>query len=178
MAMPARPERSMEMIPPRLETPRLILRAPQMADYPDFAAMMQSDHSRYMGGPFSEEGAWFSFCHDTAQWWLMGCGGLMVETRADGVVVGQVGINSGPLFPEWELGWLVYAQYEGQGYAHEAALALRDWAFSVRGLPTLVSYIEPANVRSWRLAERLGAWRDPDAVRRDPDDFVYRHIRP
>ena len=55
-----------------------------------------------------------------------GHGALMVDARARGECVGQVGINGGPLFPEKELGWFVYEEAEGYGYATEAAAALRD----------------------------------------------------
>lgn len=128
-----------------------------------------------MGGPFSVDIAWGLFCHDVAQWTLMGHGALMMESRKTGSCLGQVGINHGPLFPEHELGWLVYPKAEGKGYAYEAAGALRDWAFKERGLETLVSYIDPPNIRSRTLAERLGAKRDTKAPRQDATDFVYRH---
>lgn len=55
----------------------------------------------------------------------------------------KVGINSGPLFPEQEIGWLVFPEAEGQGYAFEAASALREWARRERGLSTPVSYVDP-----------------------------------
>ena len=99
----------------------------------------------------------------------------MIDLRETGECVGQVGINHGPLFPEKELGWLLYEGHEGHGYAFEAALALRDWAFGAGGLNTLVSYIDPANVRSVAVAERLGGVLDPDAARQDPEDLVFRH---
>lgn len=97
----------------------------------------------------------------------------LVETRE---CVGQVGINHGPLFPEKELGWFVYAGHEGRGYATEAALALRGWAFETLKLPSLVSYIAPGNTASIAVAERLGARLDRVAPRADPKDLVYRHI--
>ena len=65
---------------------------------------------------------------------------------------------------------------EGKGYAFEAAIAMRDWAFQERKLKTLVSYIDPDNSRSIRLAERLGATIDEHARPQHPDDLVYRHV--
>jgi len=65
--------------------------------------------------------------------------------------------------------------HEGRGYATEAALALRDWAFSTLKLPSLVSYIAPGNAASVAVAERLGARLDPAAPRTVPADLVYRH---
>jgi RimJ/RimL family protein N-acetyltransferase len=89
-----------------------------------------------------------------------------------------VTLNNGPLFPETELGWLLYRGHEGHGFATEAAAHLRDWAFGTHGLGTLVSYVDPANRASARVAERLGGVQDPDAHRMagEADDLVYRHV--
>ena len=163
---------------PTLETERLILRPPVIADFEAYAELMASSRATYMGGPFDTRAAWGLFCHDIACWELFGHGALMLERKADGVCVGQVGINHGPLFPEKELGWMLYDGFEGQGYATEAAIAVRDWAFATLGLDSLVSYFDPANAASMAVAKRLGAVPDPDAPRQDPEDVVYRHHRP
>lgn len=163
-------------VPPTIRTDRLILRAPVAADFSDYADFLASERARYMGGPYDRRGAWGLFCHDVAQWALFGHGALMIDLPGR-TCIGQVGINHGPLFPEKELGWLIYAGHEGQGYASEAAAALRDWAFERLGLETLVSYVDPRNRRSIAVAERLGARLDANADRTDPDDLVYRHAR-
>ena len=163
---------------PTLATERLILRPPVEADFPAYAALWASNRATHMGGPYDTAAAWGLFCHDIALWHLFGHGALMIDLADTGECVGQVGINHGPLFPEKELGWLLYAGFEGNGYALEASLALRHWAFSVRQLPTLVSYIDPFNARSIALAERMDAVRDPHAQRQDPEDLVFRHMRP
>jgi len=161
---------------PTLTTSRLILRRMGMGDWESYRCFMASDCARHMGGPFTPAVAWGMFCADHAQWSLLGCGALMIEHQDSGDCLGQVGINHGPLFPERELGWLVYPEAEGHGFAFEAATALRDWARETRNFETLVSYIDPANLRSIRLAERLGATLDPQAARPDPGDLVYRHF--
>lgn len=160
---------------PTLTTARLILRPPATADFPAYAALWASQRSRFMGGPYDGFAAWGLFCHDIACWHLFGHGALMIDRRDTGECVGQVGINHGPLFPEKELGWLLYRGHEGHGYAAEAGRALRDWAFAKRGLATLVSYCDPANSRSIAVAERLGAVLDRTATGQDPEDLVYRH---
>ena len=163
------------MIIPTLETPRLILRAPRMEDFPAYAALMASPRSMYMGGPFDQRSAWGLFCHDVALWSLYGHGALMIDIKDTGTCVGQVGINHGPLFPEKELGWLLYDGFEGHGYATEAAEALRDWAFANLNLPTLVSYFDPENHRSMAVSARLGGTRDDNAPLQDEGDVVYRY---
>lgn len=161
---------------PTFETERLVLRPMTMKHWPAYRDLMQTHRSVYMGGPFAPRDAWGMFCHDHAQWSLMGHGALMLEDRDTRICLGQVGINHGPLFPEHELGWFLYPQAEGRGYAYEAAAFLKDWAQHERGLPALVSYIDEPNIRSRKLAERLGAALDHDAPRSDPQDLVYRHF--
>lgn len=160
---------------PTLTTSRLILRSMKTADWPAYYDLMASERARFMGGPFSEAVAWGMFCSDHAQWDLFGCGALMIDDPATGACVGQVGINAGPLFPEWEMGWFLFPEFEGRGYAFEAAQVLLHWAKEIRQLPSLVSYLDPDNVRSASLAIRLGAVLDPMAARPSPGDLVYRH---
>lgn len=150
----------------------------QAVDWSDYYRVMASDRAIHMGGPFSISEAWGMFCADHAQWSLFGCGALMVENRANGECLGQVAINSGPLFPEFELGWCLYPEAEGYGFAFEAAAALRAWSLDVEHIDSLVSYVDPNNARSSKLAERLGATLDCDAQRPDPSDLVYRHYGP
>lgn len=160
---------------PTLTTSRLTLRPMRFDDWPAYRQLMASERAQFMGGPFSDAAAWGMFCSDHAQWDLFGCGALMIDETLTGACVGQVGINAGPLFPEFELGWFVYPDFEGRGYAREAAEAMLRWAKEVRQLPSLVSYVDPANARSTGLAVRLGAELDPKAERPSPDDLVYRH---
>ncbi|RUL98735.1 GNAT family N-acetyltransferase [Rhizobium chutanense] len=159
-----------------IQTERLRLRMPEIGDFAAYAQLMASPRSAGMGGPFDLRAAWGMFCHDVALWQLFGHGALMIELDETGECVGQVGINHGPLFPEKELGWFVYAEYAGKGYATEAASALRDWAFAALKLPSLVSYVAPGNAASVAVAERLGARLDLTAARSDPRDIVYRHL--
>lgn len=160
---------------PTIETDRLLLRVPRLEDWPNFETLMTSDRATHMGGPYSVPVAWGWFCHGIALWQLFDVGNFSIISRETGECLGQIEINQGPRFPEPELGWQLIASAEGRGFAFEAATAMRDWAFSDRNLPTLVSYIGQENTRSIRLAERLGASLDEKAFKQDPDDLVYRH---
>jgi len=160
---------------PTLRTERLTLRAPIYADWPAFSDLLQSERSAFMGGPYTVAGAWGVFCHGLALWQMFGFGSLSIEDPKTGAYLGQVEINAGPRFPETELGWQLIESAEGQGYAYEAATAMRRWALETRKLDSLVSYIDPENLRSIALAERLGARRDAWAKPQDPGDLIYRH---
>jgi len=48
-------------------------------------------------------------------------------------------------------------EHAGRGYAHEAAVAAIDYAIDLLGWTDIAHHIDPANTRSIRLAERLGA---------------------
>ncbi len=65
---------------------------------------------------------------------------------------------------------------QGRGYATEAALKSREYAYGVVGADTLVSYIHPDNRASKRVAERLGAHFEEiiDLLDHGPH-CVYRH---
>lgn len=162
---------------PELRTERLVLRPPVASDFAAYFALMASSRAVYMGGPFDLKADWGMFCNDAAQWHFFGHGCLMIDLGATGQTIGQVGINHGPLFPEKELGWLLYDGFEGRGYAYEAANAMRDWAFATLDVDSLVSYCDPANQRSIALAQRLGGRLDPDAPGQDPEDLVFRYFR-
>lgn len=161
---------------PTLYTNRLVLRAPVMADYPAYAAFMASDRSRMMGGPHEGWAAWGMFASDVAMWELYGHGALMIDLKNGGTCIGQVGINHGPMFPEKELGWMLYEGFEGRGFATEAGAALRNWGFESLGLTTLVSYFDPNNVKSMAVSERLGGVRDDTAQPQDGGDVVFRYF--
>ena len=166
----------MQSMAPTFTTERLTLRPIALDDFNKFAIFLASPRSEGMGGPYGTHEAWGIFCHEVALWTLCGHGGLSIELRATGECVGIVEINFGPLYPERELGWQVYEEHEGNGYVTEAARAFRDWAFNELKLSTLVSYIDPSNIRSIAVAERLNGTLDHSAPKQDPEDLVYRYL--
>jgi RimJ/RimL family protein N-acetyltransferase len=106
-----------------------------------------------------------------ASWRTDALGGFVIETAAtDRLVVGQAGLmifdtrgwtpstwaNAGS-HAQPELGWALIRAHWGHGYATEAAAAIREWAYEFRSIEQLVSLISSDNVRSQRVAERLGA---------------------
>ena len=166
------------MTAPVLHTARLTLRPHVMADWEPMAAFMCSDESRYMGGPFDREAARFSFASDVGSWSLQGCGGLAVEERETGALVGAVGLNRFGHCPDDEIGWLTFPAFRGRGYAREAAEAARAHAYRACGWTAAVSYVEPPNLPLAAVARALGCVEDADAWRPDPPDLVFRHPSP
>ncbi|WP_299876391.1 GNAT family N-acetyltransferase [uncultured Sulfitobacter sp.] len=165
---------------PTLTTDRLTLRPHVMADFAPLYALFGSARARFMDGPFSPKQMWYWIASEVGSWSLQGFGSWGIERRSDGAFMGQLGINKPHHFPEVEMGWVLLEDFEGQGYAAEAARAGLDWAWA-NGHDTLVSYIDRQNTRSIALATKLGAVQDPNAALPDgdthSDTFVYRHRR-
>lgn len=163
------------MTAPALVTPRLVLRAPRLADFEHHAAFHASDRSVWEGGPNHRSAAWRIWASDVALWSLKGYGPFGVEDRLTGAYLGEVGIFHGDGYPEPELGWFVVPQAEGLGIAAEAARAVMVWARKSRGWDELVNIIDLGNARSIALGLRLGGRIDPTRPGIDPGDVVIVH---
>jgi RimJ/RimL family protein N-acetyltransferase len=162
---------------PVLETLRLFLRAPSPMDWSAYRAYRASPRSTF-GTGFDETVAWTHFAAFFGHWQLRGFGRFILTLRDGGEAIG----HAGPFQPEGqaerELTWTLWdAAHEGKGLAYEAALACRNHAFDGLGWDTAVSYITTGNVKSERLAERLGARPDPAAHKHDARLTVWRHNR-
>jgi RimJ/RimL family protein N-acetyltransferase len=147
---------------PVIETERLRLRAPHLSDFDAWAEIFTGPAGPHLGGPFDRDDAFTEFAATCGLWLLRGHGLWTVEPKAGGEVLGFVLIGFEPGDQVPELGYLFRPMAEGQGFATEAARALRDHAVGPMGLADLVSYIDPENPRSIRVAERLGAVRAAD----------------
>ncbi len=162
-----------------LETERLILRQPVPDDWEAFRAFFMSERADFVGGDGTEGRAWRILAIHLGQWQIHGFGSFVPTLRTDDTPVGVIGPWYPAGWPEKELGWSIFDGFEGQGYAYEAAAATRSYAYDVLGWDTAVSYVDPANSASARLAERLGCTRDGKAAYPGDDLLhVYRHPAP
>ncbi|WP_141004042.1 GNAT family N-acetyltransferase [Nocardioides humi] len=116
---------------------------------------------------------------------------LALAVEHEGVLVGDLMLRltdrHGPADPPAiaELGWVFAPEYAGRGFATEAARALVDLAFTHYPLHRLMARLDPRNVTSARLCERLGmrheAHTRQDFPERDgtwSDTAVYGLLRP
>jgi RimJ/RimL family protein N-acetyltransferase len=156
---------------PVLDTPRLVLRQPDAADWPAYRAYRRSPRSTVAGEP--DGVVWTLFAALFGHWALRGFGRFIAVRRDTGAAIGHFGPFFPAGHPERELTCTLWdPACEGRGYAAEAAAACRDHAFGALGWTTAVSYIDPGNARSQALAKRLGAVRD-DAAGCPPGGIVH-----
>ncbi|MBZ0123973.1 MAG: GNAT family N-acetyltransferase [Roseovarius sp.] len=165
---------------PRLETARLILRAPEPADFDPLCAFLTDpERSWGFGTEKDRPTAWRWFALNIGHWALRGYGYFTMELRETGRPCGISGIWAPEGWPEPELGWALFEGFEGKGLAAEGAQRVRAWAYRDLGFTTLTSNIVPGNERSVTLAERLGARfeRTYDNVHMG-EDMLFRHPGP
>jgi len=152
-----------------IETPRLLLRPMQPEDV-DELLLIFSD-PKVMA---SFDGALFDRPH--MERWLQrnlehqakfGYGLFSVILKASGALIGDCGLEQMEMdgAPAAELGYDFRSDFWHQGYATEAAAAVRDYAFEVLRLPRLISLIRVGNSASQRVAERLGLKRISEFTR-------------
>lgn len=166
---------------PTLQTERLTLRAFRAGDLDAYAAMQANPEvMRYLGtgGTRTRAQAWEAMAQALGQWALRGTGQWVIEETTTGAFAGRAGILH-PL--EWDAPEIAYAldrPFWGRGYASEAARAVHHWAYEVRGLTGLVSYIRPENEASKRVVARLGAEHRTDfELLGGPAEVWYHHPR-
>lgn len=143
---------------PRLETDRLILRGPEPRDIePMIDFLLDRPRADGFGGYDNRGDAWRWFALNVGHWHLHGYGYFSIEVKDTGETAGISGVWNPEGWPEPEVGWAVFAAFEGRGIAFEAAQRARRWAYEALGFDTITSNIVPGNDRSVALAERLGA---------------------
>lgn len=108
-----------------------------------------------------------------------GFGLWCVIDASSGEVIGDCGITlqETPAGPESEIGYHLWRDFWGNGFATEAAIACRDYAFQSLGLPRVVSITSPENIPSQKVAQRV---HDRKEVYRkqlaESDVFVDRYL--
>ena len=143
---------------PILDTGRLILRPPLAEDLDGWTAFgADRDAMRYLGGPGPRAVAWRAMTGVAGSWALHGFGMFSVIEKASGRWIGRVGPWRPEGWPGTEIGWGLLTGAQGQGYAVEAATASIDWAVDHLGWDDVIHTIDPANLASIGLAQRLGS---------------------
>jgi RimJ/RimL family protein N-acetyltransferase len=172
-------------IPDRIETPRLLLRAPRPGDGAVLNASVIETLDDLRQFPASM--IWSleeqpvakaeEFCRRGAANWIIRADFPMLLFRRDtGEHAGNCGLHrfnwSTRVF---EIGWWCRKHFQGQGLITEAAAASTEFAFKHLGARRVWCGVDEENERSWRVAERLGFEHegtlksdrcDPDGTRR------------
>lgn len=142
-----------------IETERLILRKMDNGDYSALCKILQDEDVMY-----AYEHA---FSDDEVDQWLKkqivryetdGIGLWAVVLKENGEVIGQCGLTKQLWWGEnvVEIGYLFRKDFWHKGYATEAAIACKDYAFNRLGEKRVYSIIRDLNLPSRRVALRNG----------------------
>ena len=150
-----------------LETPRLVLRELMLDDL-DFVAEMLAHPEVMFFWPKlctrDEAEAWIRrhqerYAHDGYGYWL-------ALDKVSGQPIGQAGLLAQEVdgVEETGIGYIIHRPFWRRGYATEAALACRDYAFEKLGKERIVVLVRPENVVSQSVARKLGAQPERETV--------------
>ncbi|MDP9413698.1 MAG: GNAT family N-acetyltransferase [Pseudomonadota bacterium] len=170
---------------PLIETTRLRLRSFRESDLDAQAAVLADPAvMRFLGAkPHTREESWRRMLSSVGLWPMLGYGYWLVERKADGVYLGQVGFGDfkRDMAPSIEglpeMGWIFAQRSHGHGYATEAVVAALDWADEQLPHKEVTAIISPDNSASVRVAERAGFNIREDALYRDEPILLFRRRR-
>ena len=148
-----------------LKTTRLLLREFTLADWPAAQA--------YCGDPIvvqfmtfgpntvAETQAWLQWCIEESQAMPRRIYSLAIVLKREEQLIGNCTLALNPAEPrEAAFSYLLNHTYWGQGYATEAMRALFAFGFNELALHRVADAVDPANVASLRVLEKLGLRRE------------------
>lgn len=86
--------------------------------------------------------------------------------KENGKMIGDCGLTLQPIGNtiKPEIGYHIQKTYQRKGYAKEAAIAVRDWAFTHTPFQTIYSYMKSTNLPSMQTAQAYGCQRVDEFV--------------
>jgi [ribosomal protein S5]-alanine N-acetyltransferase len=156
-------------LPTRIETKRLYLRPYQAGDGPWYYLMSQKNKphlAQYEAENAvmrisNEEDAEITMRDFAIAWAARNAFFMGVFQQVTCIFVAQIyiGVVNWDL-PEFDLGYFVEAEHEGQGYVTEAAKAALDFIFTHLRAARVRLECDDTNSRSYSIAERCGMTRE------------------
>ncbi|WP_319501620.1 GNAT family N-acetyltransferase [uncultured Draconibacterium sp.] len=142
------------------ETSRLILRPCEEKDSKFIYQLLNSEKwLQYIGdrGVYSEEEARVYICEKMyPQLKKEGYGNYVVIRKADNVKMGTCGLFDRDGLEGIDIGFAFLPEFEGQGYAFEAAEKLKNVGIEEFKINNITAITAKYNLRSQRLLEKLG----------------------
>lgn len=143
----------------KIETERLILREMEEGDFDAlYAVLADREIMRHYPCAFDERRVRGWIERNRERYAILGFGLWAVCLKENGKMIGDCGLSMqiihGIVRPE--IGYHIRRDMQRQGYAGEAARAVRDWAFTHTPFQILYSYMKKTNVPSARTAMAWG----------------------
>lgn len=143
-----------------INTPRLYLRLMELSDLNDLLNIFGDTKvmASFETDPFNRKQMEHWVKRNLEHQDTHSYGLFSVILKSNDLLIGDCGLENmevgGDLVTE--LGYDFRSDYWNQGFATEAALAVRDYAFNVISLPSLISLIRVGNEASKCVSEKIG----------------------
>ncbi|WP_093291757.1 GNAT family N-acetyltransferase [Thermoactinomyces sp. DSM 45892] len=143
-----------------LETERLVLRFQTIRDA-EFILELLNDPSwlKFIGDRgvrTIEDAKNFILNGPVRMYKELGLGFLLVERKEDQAPIGICGLMKRESLEDIDIGFAFLPQYQGQGYAYEAATRVMTYGKDSLGLNRIVAITKQGNHHSIKLLEKLG----------------------
>ena len=142
-----------------LETERLILREMIQADFPLLCKHLQDAEVMYAyEHAYSDTEVQEGIDKQFQRYKEDGFGVWAVILKDNGALIGQCGLSMQPFADRevLEIGYIFQKAYWHKGYATEAAIACKEYAFDVLNADEVFSIIRDTNIASQNVAKRIG----------------------
>jgi RimJ/RimL family protein N-acetyltransferase len=104
-----------------------------------------------------------------------GWGMYLVESKAGNVPVGMCGLVKRDSLQHADLGYAFLPEYNGKGYALEAAVAIMWFANKILQLNPVLAIVTPDNERSISLLQKLHFVFDKNITDNGEELLLYKH---
>ncbi|MGN1129145.1 MAG: GNAT family N-acetyltransferase [Candidatus Flemingiibacterium sp.] len=164
-----------------LETERLYLRELEQSDYDALCRTLQDESAMYAyEGAFSDREVQEWLDRQLGRYLKWGFGLWAVVLKESDLLIGQCGLTMQP----WkgaevlEIGYLFERRFWHKGYATEAAIACKRYAFEKLGASEVCSIIRDTNIASQNVALRNSMTKADSFIKhyRGVDMPHYRYI--
>ena len=159
-----------------IETERLRLRPMRADDWPGLLTVFADRNvmTAFHADPFDETQLRSWIERNLGHQRFHGYGLYTLILRSTGEIIGDCGLeHMTDHRHEAELGYDLRSDMWGQGLATEAATAVRDHALAYLGITRLISLVRAGNLRSRRVAEKVGMALDSTVDRDGVPYWVY-----
>lgn len=150
-----------------LETKRLILREMEQSDFNDLAEMLQNPDVMYAyEHDFSDEDVQVWLERQKMRYEKYGFGLWAMILKSTGDMIGQAGLTMQPYKGKevLEIGYLLKQKFWHCGYAREAAMGCKKYAFENLNKEKVHSVIKMDNAASIRVAESIGMTKEDEFI--------------
>ncbi|MFB4165746.1 GNAT family N-acetyltransferase [Alteribacillus sp. JSM 102045] len=163
-----------------LETQRLYLKKFTEEDMtPLHDIFSDSETMKYYSAPFSKQQTQNWIKRNQVRYQKDGYGLWAVCLKDSNECIGDCGLVKQNMDggKEVEIGYHINKKYWSKGFASEAAKACKDYGFDLLNVNKLISIIDPKNIPSIKVAEKIGFTKEKEAFLFNKNHYIYSEVK-